>query len=139
MTRMAKLLGTAALVLAAGCSSTGSISGNDAAPVDGDLQLDGNLQISAASDSDKVNLCNWFAGMVGGYGAAPTCSMALLTAPPSEATCVSEFPSCAVPVSAFKACVLTVISAQETCTQASIMMAQQDPNCVTVGSAGCFK
>ena len=132
MTRMAKILGAAALALAAGCGG-GSASSSDNPPVDA------NLQISAASDTDKMNLCNWFTGMVGGYGAAATCSLAFLTPPPSEAVCVAEFPSCAVPVSTFEACVRTVIAAQETCTQASMAMAQQDPNCVTVGTAGCFK
>lgn len=127
MTRMAKLVGTVALVLAAGCGGSPS-----------DPPVDGNLQISAASETDKMSLCNWYVGMVGGYGAAPTCSLAFLKAPPSEADCVADFPSCAVPVSTFKACVLTVISAQETCTQASMMMAQQDPNCAAVGTAGCF-
>jgi hypothetical protein len=129
MTRMAKILGAAALALAAGC---GGNSSNNDPPVDG------NLQISAASDTDKMNLCNWFTGMVGGYGTTATCSLAFLKPPPSEAACVADFPSCAVQVSTFEACVRTVIAAQETCTQASMAMAQQDPNCVTVGTAGCF-
>ncbi len=144
MTRMAKLVVTAVLALATGCGSRslnnfGNNDSGDNDSGDNDPPVDGNLPISAASDTDKMNLCNWYAGMVGGYGAAPTCSMAFLTAPPSEAACVTDFPSCPVPVSTFKACVLTVISAQATCTGASLIMAQQDPNCVTLGSAGCFK
>jgi hypothetical protein len=132
MTRLAKLLGAVSIALTAGCNGGGGTS--DA----GNLPADADFQISAASDTDKMNLCNWYTAMVGGYGAAPTCSTPLLKAPPSEATCVTDFPSCAVPVSTFKACVLTIISAQATCTQASIAMAQQDPSCVKVGSAGCF-
>lgn len=130
MTRIAKIVGAAALALAAGCGS----SSNDP----GSPPVDGTTQISAVSATDKMNLCNWYVGMVGGYGAASTCSMALITAPPTEADCVSKFPSCAVPVSTFEACVRVVISAQATCTMASMAMAQQDPNCVTVGQAGCF-
>jgi hypothetical protein len=131
MTRMAKILGAAAIAVAAGCGGSGSTSQNNP-------PVDGNMQISAASDTDKMNLCNWFTGMVGGYGSTASCSMAFLKPPPSEAACVTDFPSCAVPVSTFEACVRTIIAAQETCTQASLAMAQQDPNCVTVGQAGCF-
>ncbi len=127
MTRIAKILGTAAIALIAGCGSTSS-----------DPPVDGTKQISAVSDTDKMNLCNWFAGLAGGYGSTPSCSMALITAPPSEADCVTSFPDCAVPVSTFESCIHTIMSAQATCTTASIAMAQQDPNCVTVGNAGCF-
>ena len=130
MTRLARIVGAAVLALAAGCGS----SSNDP----GSPPVDGNTQISAATATDKMNLCNWYVGMVGGYGSTATCSMALLKAPPTEADCVAGFPTCAVPVSTFEACVRTVIAAQATCTQASIQMAQQDPNCATVGAAGCF-
>jgi hypothetical protein len=130
MTRITKFLGAAALALCAGCSSSGTSGG--------DPGVNGSTQISAATEADKMNLCNWFAGMVGGYGAAPTCSMALIEAPPSEAECVSTFPDCAVPVSTFEACVRTIVAAQNTCTQASITGAETDPNCNTVGQAGCF-
>jgi|KBSMisStandDraft_5_1062788.scaffolds.fasta_scaffold1695817_1 hypothetical protein len=126
MTRIAKLLGAAAIALGAGCG--GSSSPN----------VNGSTQISATTDADKMSLCNWFAGLSGGYGSAPTCSMAVITAPPSEAECVSSFPDCAVPVSTFEACVRTIVAAQNTCTQASIAMAESDPNCATVGQAGCF-
>ena len=86
-----------------------------------------------------MNLCNWFAGLAGGYGTTPTCSMALITAPPSEADCISTFPDLRRPG-------LDVRGvrphdrqrAQTTCTQASITMAESDPNCATVGQAGCF-
>jgi hypothetical protein len=116
MTKIAKLLGAAAIALCAGCSSGGSSDGNP--------PVNGSTQISAATDTDKMNLCNWFAGMAGGYG--------------STSSCVSTFPDCAVPVSTFEACVRAIIAAQNTCTQASISMAQSDPNCTTVGQAGCF-
>jgi hypothetical protein len=130
MTRITILLGAAALALCAGCGGSGTSDGNP--------PVDGNTQISAATNTDKMNLCNWFAGMAGGYGSPSTCSMALITAPPSEADCVSTFPDCAVPVSTFEACVRAIIAAQNTCTQASISMVQADPNCTTVGQAGCF-
>jgi hypothetical protein len=130
MTRITKFLGAAALALCAGCSSGGTSGG--------DPGVNGSTQISAATEADKMNLCNWFAGMVGGYGATTSCSMALIEAPPSEAECVSTFPNCAVPVSTFEACVRTIVAAQNTCTQASITGAETDPNCNTVGQAGCF-
>src|SRR5581483_3970585 len=126
MTRIAKLFSAAAVALCAGWGSSSSPA------------VDGNTQISATTNADKVNLCNWYAGLAGGYGSMPACSMALLMAPPSEADCVSTFPDCAVPVSTFEACVQTVIAAQKTCTQASIASAQSDPNCAAVGQAGCF-
>jgi hypothetical protein len=81
MTRLAKIVGAAVLALAAGCGS----SSNDP----GSPPVDGNTQISAATATDKMNLCNWYVGMVGGYGSTATCSMALLTAPPTEADCVT--------------------------------------------------
>ena len=130
MTRITKLLGATAIALCAGCSSSGTSGG--------DPGVNGSTQISATNDAEKMNLCNWFAGMVGGYGATPSCSMALIEAPPSEADCVSTFPDCAVPVSTFEACVRTIVAAQNTCTQASIAGAETDPNCNTVGQAGCF-
>jgi len=130
MTRITTLLGAAALALGAGCSSSGTSGG--------DPGVNGSTQISAATDADKMNLCNWFAGLSGGYGSTSSCSMALITAPPSEADCVSTFPDCAVPVSTFEACVRTIVAAQNTCTQASIAAAAADPNCSTVGQAGCF-
>jgi hypothetical protein len=128
MTRIAKIFGAAAIALAAGCGSS-----SDSSP-----PVDSTKQISAVNDTDKMNLCNWFAGLAGGYGSTTSCSMALITAPPSEADCVSSFPDCAVPVSTFESCVRTIITAQMTCTQASITMAQTDADCATVGQAGCF-
>ena len=60
MTRITKLLGAMALALCAGCSSSGTSGG--------DPGVNGSTQISATNDAEKMNLCNWFAGMVGGYG-----------------------------------------------------------------------
>jgi len=131
MTRLTKLLGAAAIALCAGCSSGGT--------TDGDPGVNGSTQISAATAADKMNLCDWFAGMAGGYGATPACAMALITAPPSEAECVSTFPNCAVPVSTFEACIRAIMAAQDTCTAASISAVQSDPSCTTVGQAGCFQ
>jgi hypothetical protein len=125
MTRIAKFFSVAALALCAGCGGSGP-------------NVDGNKQISATTDADKMSLCNWFAGLSGGYGSQPTCSMTLISAPPSEAECVSTFPDCAVPVSTFEACINTIVAAQNTCTPTSIASAQSDPNCNTVGQAGCF-
>ena len=135
MTRIAIMIAAAAAIaLATSCSSGGSAD-------DGGTQnpsVDGTKQISTISTADKTSLCKWFAGLVGGYGSTPACTMALITAPPSEAECISSFPTCAVPVSTFETCVRAVVSAQETCTTQSISMAQTTPECVTVGQAGCF-
>jgi len=130
MTRIAKIFGAAAIALVAGCGGSSSSDGNPS--------VDGTKQVSAVDATDKMNLCNWFAGLAGGYGSTSSCSMAVITAPPSEADCVSSFPDCAVPVSTFEACVRTIMTAQMTCTQASISAAQTDSNCAAVGQAGCF-
>ncbi|HVV51858.1 MAG TPA: hypothetical protein VHO06_19475 [Polyangia bacterium] len=127
---MTKILAPAALALALGCGG-----GSGAA---GPAGVDSSEQVSAASDADKGALCDWFVGMVGGYGAAPTCAMAQITAPPDKATCVSTFPDCAVTVAVFEDCVERLVSAQDTCTQQAISTAASTASCESVAMAGCF-
>ncbi len=129
MARMATILGAAAIALVAGC---GGGSSSNPPPVDG------TKQISSVSAADKASLCDWFAGLVGGYGTPETCSMAQLSAPTDQADCLSSFPSCAVPVSTFETCVQAMVSAQQTCTPQAMTAAETSPECVTVGQAGCF-
>jgi hypothetical protein len=118
-----------ALTLAGACggSSGGGPSGVDSAK-----------QVSAVNEADKGSLCDWFVGMVGGYGAASTCDMAELMAPPDKATCTTEFPVCTVTVAQFEGCVQRMVSAQNTCTEAAITAAAASPECQAVGAAGCF-
>jgi hypothetical protein len=130
MTRVATLILVAAsLALVIGCSSGGSGSSPN---------VEGSKQISATTMAEKINLCDWFVGMVGGYGATPTCQQGFIEAPSDQAECVSTFPTCAVTVGAFEACIETIVSAQTTCTSQSLAAAQTDPTCQMVGAAGCF-
>jgi hypothetical protein len=131
MTRIAALiLMAASLALAAGCGSsgTGGTSPNVA----------GSKQISTTTAAEKTSLCDWFVGMIGGYGAPTTCQNAFIEAPATQAECVSTFPTCAVTVGTFEACIETIVSAQTTCTSQSLMAAQTDATCQMVGAAGCF-
>ena len=132
MTRIATLILAAALALAAvGCggSSTSSSSPN----------VDGSKQVSALSTTDKTSMCDWFAGLVGGYGSTPSCSMAVITAPPSKSECLTSFPSCAVTVAMFEVCVNDLVAAQDTCTSQAMTDAELSAACQTVGQAGCFQ
>jgi hypothetical protein len=129
--RLPRSFAPAAVLLALGCGSGG---GGSVGPGG----VDSSELVSAASDADKGALCDWYAGMVGGYGAAPTCSMAQITAPPDKATCISQFPVCDVTVALFEDCVERLISAQNTCTQAALYSAESASSCQTVGMARCF-
>jgi hypothetical protein len=100
--------------------------------------LDSTKQMSAASDVDKRALCDWFAPMVGGYGAASTCGSALFVALPDRATCVSAFPACDVSVGVFQDCVQRMVSAQNACTEAAETAAAASTSCRAVGAARCF-
>ena len=90
------------------------------------------------TDADKNSLCDWFAPMVGGYGAAPTCADALLEAPPDKAACLTDFPSCGVTIGQFEDCVVAIVAAQTTCTQDALTAVMARPDCQAVGAAGCF-
>jgi hypothetical protein len=127
MTRLVRTL-VLATMMAAGCG------GGDGGPAG----VDGTKQISAASASDKAALCDWFAGKVGGYGTPSTCADGFIEAPPTKQECLDSFPSCAVTVSQFEDCIDTIVAAQNTCTPQSLAEAMANPNCQTVGAAGCF-
>ena len=128
--RLARSLAPAALLLSLGCGSSGGVAGP--------AGVDASEQVSAASDADKGALCDWYAGMVGGYGAPTTCAMAQITAPPDKATCVSQFPVCNVTVAVFEDCVERLVSAQNTCTQPALSAAEAAASCQSVAMAGCF-
>ncbi|HKW82554.1 MAG TPA: hypothetical protein VJN68_02275 [Burkholderiaceae bacterium] len=131
MTRIATLILAVAVVLAlatVGCGGTSPSSSG----------VDGSRQVSSLSTSEKTSMCTWFAGLVGGYGTMPSCSMAVISAPDSEADCLSTFPSCAVTVATFQTCVNSLISAQMTCTTQALQSAEVTAACQTVGEAGCF-
>jgi hypothetical protein len=120
MTRVTTLILVAAsLALVISCGSGGSSTPN----------VEGSKQISATTMAEKISLCDWFVGMIGGYGATPTCQDAFIEAPASQTECVTGFPTCAVTVGNFEACVQTIVSAQATCTSQSLAAAQTDPIC----------
>jgi hypothetical protein len=95
-------------------------------------------QVSAVTAAEKEMLCDWFVGMVGGYGAAPTCGDGFIQAPPDKPECVATFPVCSVTVGQLQDCMETILDAQEICTEASLTAAMADANCQTVGASGCF-
>lgn len=128
--RVARSLAPAALLLAIGCGSGGGVAGP--------AGVNASEPVSAASDADKGALCDWYAGMVGGYGAPATCAMAQITAPPDKATCISQFPVCNVTVAVFEDCFQRFAAAQDTCTQAALSSAAAAPSCQSVAMAGCF-
>jgi len=120
-----------ALVLSmSACGGTGTSPGPSG--------VDSSKQVSAVTDADKGALCDWFAGMVGGYGATSTCADAALEAPPDKASCMSDFPNCAVTIAVFESCVSRMVSAQNTCTAEALTAASTATDCQTVGQAGCF-
>ena len=131
--RVSTSLAPAVLLVAMGCGG----GGGGGAP--GPAGVSSSEPISAASDADKGALCDWYAAMVGGYGAPATCAMAQITAPPDKATCVSDFPVCSVTVAEFEDCVERLISAQNVCTQDALNAAGTASSCQAVGTAGCFQ
>lgn len=133
MNKLATKFATAfALVLfsAAGCGGGGGAGGP--------ANVDTSQQISAVSESDKSDLCDWFADKMGGYGTEPSCGQAFLSAPPDHASCMTDFPVCAVTVGQFESCVNTVLAAQNACTEQALLGAQASADCQAVGNAGCF-
>ncbi len=131
MTRIATLI--LALALALALATVGCSSGTSSSP-----SVDGSRQVSSLSTIEKTSMCTWFAGLVGGYGTAPSCSMVVISAPDSQADCLSTFPSCAVTVATFETCVNDLVSAQMTCTAQALNDAELSAACQTVAQAGCF-
>jgi hypothetical protein len=72
--------------------------------------------VSTLNDTEKAALCDWYAPQVGGYGTAPTCSMALISAPASQSACLADFPTCTATVGNLADCFTKVIQAQTACT-----------------------
>ena len=131
MTRIATLILMAALALAVvGCGGSTSRSSSP--------NVDGSKQVLTTTPTEQASMCDWFAGLVGGYGATTTCAMAVITAPPSQAACLADFPGCAVTVATFETCVDDLVTAQETCTMQAINNAELSAACQQVGQAGCF-
>ncbi|HSZ84291.1 MAG TPA: hypothetical protein VLA14_18525 [Polyangia bacterium] len=124
---------TLTFLFAAGCGGGGSTSTGSGPP-----GVDGSKEVTATTAADKMSVCDWYANLVGGYGAPSSCPLAVLQAPPSQADCTSQFPSCAVTVSDFAACVVAMIDAQNQCTQAAIDAAEASTACATVLPANCF-
>ena len=131
MTRTAKVAMALLISVAAGC---GGGSGGGSGPAG----VDSSKSVATVTDAEKGSLCDWFVGMVGGYGAPATCASAQLMAPPDKATCMMTFPSCDVTVAQFEDCVQRMVAAQNACTDTAIATAIAAPSCQTVGMAGCF-
>src|SRR5262245_37984486 len=110
-----KRIAMVAAVLAAAATACG---GGGSSGTGGPAGVDRARLASAVTDEDKSALCDWFAPMVGGYGAAHPCQDAYLTAPPDKATCVAEFPPCTgnVTVGQFEDCVVAIVAAQDQCS-----------------------
>ncbi len=126
---------TLTFLFAAGCGSGESTSTSTGT---GPVGVDGSKQVTATTPTEKMSVCDWYANLAGGYGTTSPCAMALLQAPPSQAGCAAQFPSCAVTVSDFATCVVAVIDAQKQCTEFAITQAEVSPSCATVISANCF-
>lgn len=132
MTTMLATFLAAALAALGGCGSGSSSTSGPAG-------TDRSKQITAVTDTEKGALCDWFVGMVGGYGATPTCADGYIEAPPTKDECVSTFPNCAVTVGQFEDCITKIVDAQEICTAAALDPVPTSAECMAVGQAGCFE
>jgi hypothetical protein len=124
-----KLFATMAVVAVIGC---GGASG----PPNGPTGIDRSKPVSAADDTEKGALCDWFAPMVGGYGNSPSCANYKISAPPDQGICISAFPVCDVTIGQFADCVAAIVAAQNACTDKALMDALARPECVA--AAACF-
>lgn len=129
----AKAMAGLVLALAALASACGGSSSSS-----GPAGVDSSKQVSAVSEADKGSLCDWFVGMVGGYGATSACADADLEAPPSKTDCMDTFPTCDVTIALLEDCISRLVAAQNACTQEAITAAETSMSCQTVGAAGCF-
>jgi hypothetical protein len=100
--------------------------------------VDRSKPVSSVTDADKSALCDWFAPMVGGYGAVPACAEWLISAPPDKATCLADFPVCAVTIGTFEDCVVAIVAAQSVCTPDALAAVMMRADCAAVGAGGCF-
>jgi hypothetical protein len=137
-------MSVAMLVLAVGCSSSSGGSPTGSAGTNGQTSglpagIDGSKQVVDATDADKTATCDWFASLVGGYGTAPICAGPELSAPASQADCVTQFPSCDVTFSDFAACVIAVTSAQnqQPCDPDAVQTAVASSTCGAI-PVSCF-
>jgi hypothetical protein len=117
-----------------GAAGNGAMSGAAGQPAG----VDGSKSLLDATDADMTATCDWYASLVGGYGAQSTCGSSVLNAPPSQADCLAQFPACDVTFSNFEACVVAVVGAQMDCTGTSVQDAESSVACADVVPAGCF-
>jgi hypothetical protein len=89
--------------------------------------------VSSLTTSEKTALCDWYAPQVGGYGAAATCSMALIGAPADQAACLADFPNCSATVGNLADCFTKVIQAQTACTNVQ-GAAASTPACISASA-----
>jgi hypothetical protein len=113
----------------------GSDAGKDTGSSSGQLPngptsgLDGTKKIGTLSSTEKKQICDWVAGINGGYGRATTCDGGLnVTNAKTQSACVSKIPpaSCEATVTEFEDCMK--VDAQDPCAFAIL----RAPECAAV-------
>jgi hypothetical protein len=99
--------------------------------------VDGTKSLSTLTMDEKGKLCDWLAGLVGGYGKADACGMGKYTPPMSQADCASNLPICDVTVANFEACQQAMAGLQKMCTDTALGNAFSSAGCTAVSNAGC--
>jgi len=122
--------------MAAVAAIVGVGCGGASGPPNGPTGIDRSKPVSAADDTEKGALCDWFAPMVGGYGNSPSCGNYKISAPPDQTICIAAFPVCDVTIGQFADCVVAIVAAQNACTDKALMDALARPECVS--AAACF-
>jgi hypothetical protein len=122
----------------AGAGGAGAAGAAAGAPAPPPSSVDASKHLPDATEADLAAICDWFASLVGGYGAPATCSTAILAAPLSLGDCEASFPMCDVPFSDFEACVSAITQAQAACTDTSVADARASDACAPVVAADCF-
>jgi hypothetical protein len=111
---------------AAGSAGTASGSG-----------VDGTKLVSALTSAEKGKICDWFAGLVGGYGMSNTCGMGSFYPPDTQTNCVQQFSTCDAKVSDLEACTKSEADSEKMCTDTAVGAARMTAACMAVLAAGC--
>jgi hypothetical protein len=92
--------------------------------------VDGTRNVTSLTDAEKTMVCNWFADLLGGYGAADACDAVAISAPPSRVACLARFPSCDARVAVLESCFGMVVEAEQSCSAAAQATAAMSPDCM---------
>jgi hypothetical protein len=114
-----RVLGVLVAVLLTGCAGLPGVSGS--------------AEIASLPDADVGKLCDWYAGLVGGYGQKACSSGSYAeTTTGSQADCVSisrqNNAACTATVSQWEACA-QVIAAADACSATAVAEAQTSDAC----------